>query len=100
VILIAFFSSFNVWLEYITSDFVVTNRRLIMKEGFFQRKMAETRLTAISHVSVSQNLIGQLLNYGTVFINNFGGSSDNFTQIGSPVQFQRQVHAQLDAMKR
>jgi uncharacterized membrane protein YdbT with pleckstrin-like domain len=99
VILISLGSGFNIWLEYITSDFVVTNRRLIMKEGFFVRHMAETRLTAVSHVSVQQNLMGQLFNYGTVFINNFGGSSDQFTQISSPVAFQKNVHIQLDAIK-
>ncbi|MDR3490669.1 MAG: PH domain-containing protein [Gammaproteobacteria bacterium] len=97
---IASFSFLKVWLEYITASFVVTNRRLIMKEGFFVRRMSETRLTAISHVSVHQNLIGQLFNFGTVFINSFGGTSDNFTQITSPVEFQRQVHSQLDKLPR
>ncbi len=97
---IASFSFLKVWLEYITATFAVTNRRLIMKEGFFVRHMSETRLSAISHVSVQQNLIGQLFNFGTVYINSFGGTSDNFTQISSPVEFQKQVHGQLDKLPR
>ncbi len=98
IVVISLFSAFKVWLEYKTGDFVVTNRRIIMKEGFFVRHMAETRLSAISHVSVEQTLIGRIFNYGTVFVNSFGGSSDHFTQIASPVEFQKQVHIQLDAL--
>lgn len=86
-------------LEYTTSQFVVTDRRVIMREGFFHRHLNETRLSTISQVSVQQNLFGLILNYGTVSINAFG-AFDAFTLIARPVAFQKSVNEQQDRVIR
>ncbi len=83
-------------LNYVTAVFVLTNKRIIMKEGFFFRHTNETRLATLANVSIDQSLIGQLLDYGTVIINTFGGENDPFTQIASPLEFRKQVLTQLD----
>lgn len=88
------------WLNYVTSDFVVTTKRLIMKEGFFVRKATDARLTTISHVTVDQTLLGQIMDYGTVVVNNFGGSRDVFLLISRPIKFQQQVNMQLDKVSK
>ena len=87
----------NQWLSFITSDFVVTNKRVLMKEGFFTRHATELRLSTVSSVTVNQTLLGQILNYGTVVINPFGGTSDVFSMIASPVEFQKQAESQAEA---
>lgn len=92
----AIFTGLNQWLIYRTSDYAVTNKRIMMKEGFFVRRSNETRLSSISNVSTSQSLLGQFFNYGAVFINVFGGDIDSFTDIDSPSEFKRQVQQQLD----
>lgn len=84
------------WLIYITSEFAITNKRIRMREGFFYRHTNETRLATIADVTITQSLAGQLLNYGTVFINAFGGAEDPFTQIKAPNEFQKQLQVQLD----
>lgn len=83
------------WLEYATSAFVVTNKRVMMKEGFFIRHTNEMRLSAISQVNVDQSLLGQILNYGMVSINAFG-AYDSFSVISQPFEFQKSVNEQLD----
>ncbi|HEX4044360.1 MAG TPA: PH domain-containing protein [Gammaproteobacteria bacterium] len=83
------------YLEYLTSEFVVTNKRVLMREGFFVRHSNETRLAAISQVTVNQSLIGQLFNYGTVLINAFG-ASDSFAMIARPNVFQQCVNEAID----
>jgi len=98
--LIALFSGLNTLLIYLTSEFAVTNKRMMMKEGFFFRHSNETRLTTVAKVSVTQSLVGQALNYGTVFINAFGGDTDSFTQIASPIAFQKQVQEQLNRLTK
>ena len=85
------------WLEYITSDFVVTNKRVMMKEGFFIRHTNELRISAVSQVSVNQSLLGQMLDYGIVSINAFGGY-DSFSVISRPVLFQKYVNEELDKL--
>ena len=89
----------SVWLEYITSEFAVTNKRIMMREGFFFRHMAEIRLNTLSQINVDQSLIGQMLGYGIVTLNAFG-AFDAFTMIASPVQFQKVANEQLDKVVR
>ena len=86
-------------LDYMTSEFAVTNRRIMMREGFFYRHTNETRLNTISQVNVNQSLLGQLLNYGTVVINAFG-AFDAFTLIAKPDVFQRYVNQEVDQLTR
>lgn len=85
----------NQLLLYYFSEFAITNIRIIMREGFFFRHTNDTRLSAIATVNVVQGLVGQALDYGTVFINSFGGESDPFMDIDSPVKFKNALQEQL-----
>lgn len=87
-------------LTYFTSDFAVTNKRIIMKEGFFFRHSNETRIGAIANVTVNQSLLAQALNYGTLIINTFGGDNDPFIYISRPLAFQNAVLSQLDTLSK
>ena len=87
----------SVGLNYVFSEFAVTNKRVMMREGFFVRHSNELRLTTISQVNVDQNLIGQVLNYGTVSINAFG-AFDAYPLIDKPNIFQKTVNQQLDQL--
>lgn len=93
--LLAFIFWSYVGLEYATSEFAVTNKRVMMREGFFYRHMNETRLTTISQVNIDQSLLGWMLNYGTVSINAFG-AYDAFTLVAKPIVFQKVVNEELD----
>ena len=88
-----------VGLEYLTSEFVVSNKRVMMREGFFYRHANELRLATIYQVNVDQSLLGQLLNYGIVSINAFG-AFDSFTMIAQPFLFQKKVNEQLDTLTK
>jgi len=90
----------NQFLLYITSEFAVTNKRIMMREGFFFKHTNETRLTTIANASVYQSLLGQILNYGAVEIQAFGGSTDPFMLIAKPNVFQRELQGQLDRVAK
>jgi uncharacterized membrane protein YdbT with pleckstrin-like domain len=81
--------------EFLTSEFAVTNKRVMMREGFFYRHTNEVRLTAISQVNVEQSILGQIMNYGVVSINAFG-AFDAYALIARPFQFQQYVNAEVD----
>lgn len=83
------------WLEFQISEFAVTNKRIMMREGFFVRHVSELRLNAISQVMVEQSLIGQMLNYGRLTVNAFG-AFDSFSLIAQPYLFQKYVNEQAD----
>lgn len=84
---------------YLTSEFVVTNKRVIMREGFFNKHVIELRISSISQVNVDQGILGQLLNYGIVSLNSFG-AFDSFNMLAKPAIFQREVNQQLDKLSR
>ena len=88
-----------VGIEYTTSEFAVTNKRLMMREGFFYRHALEMRLATISQVNIVQSLLGQLLDYGAIMINAFG-ANDSFSYIGKPYLFQKYVNEELDKLTR
>lgn len=86
----------NSWLTYVTSEFAVTNKRVMMKEGFFFRHSNELRLSTISNITVNQSLLAQMLSYGTLIISPFGADNDVFTEIANPYAFQKNAQIQLD----
>lgn len=90
---------FAVWLNYITSEFAITNRRVMMREGIFVRHSNEVRIATISQVNVEQSIFGQVLNYGTVSIHTFG-AFDTYTMIANPGLFQQCVNGQLDKIAK
>ncbi len=85
----------NQLFVYFFSEFAITNIRVVMREGFFFRRTNDTRLSALANVDVVQGIVGQALNYGTVFINTFGGERDPYTDIDSPIQFKNILQDQL-----
>ncbi|MBV8803300.1 MAG: PH domain-containing protein [Gammaproteobacteria bacterium] len=94
----AIFFWLNQFIQYTFSDFAITNKRILMREGFFYRHTNDTRLTTIANVTVNQSLLGQALNYGTVFINTFGGEADPFTEIDKPFIFQKTLQNQIEQL--
>lgn len=82
-------------IAYFLSEFAVTDKRVIMREGLFNKHIAELRISTISQVNVNQSVFGQLFNYGTVTLNAFG-ASDSFYLIDQPYNFQKHVNAELD----
>ena len=83
-------------LQYYFSEYAVTNKRILLREGFVYRHTAELQVATISQVNVEQSLLGQWLNYGSVGINAFG-AVDFYHLVADPYGFQRCVNAQLAA---
>jgi len=87
-----------IWSRLASCEFAVTTKRVIMKVGVLQRRTVEIMLSKIEGVSVDQTLAGRLGNYGTVVVNGTGGTREAFDQIADPLEFRRQVQAQLARM--
>jgi uncharacterized membrane protein YdbT with pleckstrin-like domain len=94
-LIVALLTWINQGLIYYVSEFAITNVRVMMREGFFIRHTNDTRLAALANITVNQSLLGQVLNYGTVFINSFGGESDPFRDINNPTEFQKNLQTEI-----
>jgi uncharacterized membrane protein YdbT with pleckstrin-like domain len=79
------------YLDYLTSEFGITNKRLIMKKGFIARMTHEIGLEKIESLNVTQSVFGRIFNYGTIFVNGTGTTSQPFKEITKPMEFKKQL---------
>lgn len=79
-----------------STEIAVTNKRVLIKTGFFSRKTIEIFLSKIESVVVDETFLGKSLGFGTVTVRGTGGTPERFDRIGSPLEFRRQVQAQIE----
>jgi len=82
-----------------TSEFAVTNKRVIAKTGLLHKHTAEMFLAKIESVGVDQGLTARVLGYGTITIRGTGGSLEPFIKISDPLEFRRHVQEQIAAIE-
>jgi uncharacterized membrane protein YdbT with pleckstrin-like domain len=80
-----------------SSDFAVTNKRVMMKVGVFSTRSIELLLNKIEAISVNQSFIGRACGYGDIVITGSGGSRETFARIQGPLAFRRAVQSVTDA---
>ncbi|HEX8010758.1 MAG TPA: PH domain-containing protein [Casimicrobiaceae bacterium] len=80
-----------------TSEFVVTNKRVLMKIGVFTTRSIELLLSKVEAITVHQTLTGRLLGYGDIVLTGSGGTNEPFAAIQSPLAFRNAVQAASDA---
>jgi len=79
-----------------STEIAVTNKRVLIKTGFFGRKTIEIFLSKIESVVVDETFMGKSLGFGTVTVRGTGGTPERFDRIGNPLEFRRQVQAQIE----
>ena len=80
-----------------SSDFAVTNKRVMMKVGVFTTRSVELLLNKIEAIAVNQSLAGKLFGYGDIVVTGSGGTHEAFSQIQGPMEFRRAVQSVSDA---
>ena len=86
-------------IERMTSEFAVTNKRVLIKTGLIRRHSLETLLSKIESIGVAQSIFGRILGFGTIVISGTGGSKEPFHRIADPMMFRRRVQEQIAAME-
>src|SRR5437773_7607565 len=78
-----------------TSEFAVTNKRVLIKTGLIRCHSLETLLSKIESIGVTQGILGRILDFGTIVVSGTGGSKEPFHRIADPLQFQCKVQEQI-----
>ncbi len=92
--LIGFYKLLQAWVRRLTTELVVTDRRVIYKRGLIRRFTAEMNMEKVESVSVDQSILGRLFNYGTITVRGTGGGMDALPDIDDPLTFRNHVTAQ------
>ena len=85
-------------IHYASSEFAVTDMRVVAKLGFIERESLETLLSKIEAIGVDQGIVGRMLGYGTITITGTGGTEESFPRIADPLEFRRQIQSQVVAL--
>ena len=80
-------------VHYLTAEFAITNKRVLIKTGFIHRHTLEMLLTKVETIRVSQSIAGRVFNFGTIVVTGTGGTNEPFKAIADPLEFRRQVQA-------
>jgi len=82
-------------VRYFSSEFAVTDKRVLGKLGFIERESKETLLSKVEAIGIDQGVIGRILGFGTVTITGTGGTQEHFPRISEPLEFRRQIQSQI-----
>ena len=79
------------YVSYISSEFAVTNLRVIIKVGVFRRRTLEVQRSKVETIAVNQSILGRIFGFGDIVVTGTGGTKEPFENIGAPLQFSRAV---------
>jgi uncharacterized membrane protein YdbT with pleckstrin-like domain len=84
--------AYNV-LAWRSAKYMLTNQRVLFSEGLLRKKSAETLLSSISDVRMSQSFLGRTLGYGNIQIMGASGEAgaDNFTSIKKADELKKKM---------
>lgn len=77
------------------NEVVVSNKRVLIKTGFFSRQSVEVLLPKVESIGIDEPFVGRILGYGSVVVRGTGGTFETFGKIRQPNEFRRQVQGQI-----
>ena len=83
-VLIALGSLAPLWVRWKTSEFAVTDRRVLVKIGLLSVHTLELLLPKVEAIGVDQTIWGRMLGYGTLRIVGTGGTVEAFARVARP----------------
>ena len=93
-----------VFLQWITTEYVFTDRRIIVRRGLITRQGRDMPLSKVVNVSFTVPALGRVLNYGRLDIQSAGDDSDlDIVDVPNVESIQRDVYElneQDDARRR
>jgi uncharacterized membrane protein YdbT with pleckstrin-like domain len=93
---------FLVWafVRYRTTEFAVTDKRLIAKTGLISRNTVEMFLDKVESLHVEQSVLGRILDFGTVIIRGTGSTEEPIRNISAPLALRKQFMQAADLYRQ
>lgn len=84
--------------RWLTTHFVITNRRVIFRTGLLTKRGIEIPVDRVNTVHFHQSVLERLVGTGDLLIESGGETGQQrFTDIRQPDRVQRVIHAEMDA---
>lgn len=82
-----------------TSEFAITNKRVILKKGFISIQVSDIALDRCDGVSFDQGFWGRLLGYGIVTTGSIGARAQKYPALAQPGVFRNALFLIMDKYK-
>ena len=82
-------------VRFVTTGYGITSKRVLGKTGFIKRDATDIVLLKVEAVRLNQNILGRLLNYGTIEVVGSGGTEELLQHIPDPLRFRNLIQEQL-----
>ncbi len=92
----AIIAGIDAFIRYQTSEYGITNKRVLIKTGWIRRNSLELFLDKVEAIYVDQSIPGRILNYGTIRVVGTGGTQDPFFYIPAPLTLRKVAQQQID----
>lgn len=97
VFLLGVLSGISSAVMYLTTEFALTDKRVIAKAGLIRRRSLDLLLTKVESIGVSQPIMGRIFNYGTITVTGTGGTKEPFKTVADPLELRRQVQTRISS---
>jgi uncharacterized membrane protein YdbT with pleckstrin-like domain len=74
-----------------TTEFAITDRRVIYKTGLLRRHTLEMSRGRIESIDVDQSILGRILGYGTITVRGSGGGLEPIRNVADPLAFRTRI---------
>ena len=82
------------WIRRKTTEIVVTDKRIIFKEGLVRRRTMEMNMHKVESVDVVQSIAGRIFGYGAIVIRGTGSTYEPLRMVDDPLTLRTAVLAQ------
>ena len=76
------------------TEYVVTNKKVILKSGILSQDALELVLIKCDGIRINQSLMGRMLGFGSIVVTT-GGVTNKFDFITNPIKFRNEINAQI-----
>ena len=80
------------FLDVISTVVFITNKRVFAQFGLFSRNTVELNIDKVEGVQVSQSVVGQCFNFGTLHISGTGTTQVPIPGISAPFVFKKTLN--------
>ena len=84
---------FSCYLLYQNTFFAITDKKVLIKFGIFNRVIEDIPINRLGSISIKQDFIGVIFNYGNVYLSDFSGNTGKTYIINNPMNFKKQLNS-------
>ena len=83
------------YLTYISTEYCITDKRLLKKTGFITRNVQEINLNSVETVVVNEGIIDRIFKTGSIIATGRGTQKISFNYIDNPTQVRELIKTDL-----